>query len=236
MLQNNLSKKINFWYANQDIKGLVGKPVPAKLEIPKWYKDTPKYIGGNELHVSRSGQINLGVKSCIPFLDAMLSGYIVKLHCDVLITEEDYGRSIFWKHPVSPMSPRPDSLVADIPNVPGYEKFSQAFEMLFAFKLPKGYSALITQPFNNFDLPTYVTSAIVDGEKGIEGGEFPFAFKEGFTGVIESGTPIFQIIPFKRENWDMNFNEGEISFPRWNDKEKISGWYKHNLWQKKRFE
>jgi hypothetical protein len=32
-------------------------------------------------------------------------------------------------------------------------------------------------------------------------GNIPFFIKEGFSGVIPKGTPIAQVIPFKRESW-----------------------------------
>jgi hypothetical protein len=150
------------------------------------------------------------------------------------LVEED--GAIFWKHQIPPATGRPSEAFQYIPNVPGFGKFSQVWEMPFDFKLPKGYSAIITQPFNKFDLNTYTTSAIVDGDYGVPGGQIPFAVKEGFVGVIEAGTPIIQIIPFKRDNWKMNFNETGSTFKVWNDKRKLVGWYKHNIWKKKSFD
>ena len=35
---------------------------------------------------------------------------------------------------------------------------------------------------------------------------FPFFIKEGFTGLIPYGTPIVQIIPFKRDDWKSKFS------------------------------
>ena len=32
----------------------------------------------------------------------------------------------------------------------------------------------------------------------------PFFIREGFEGVIKAGTPFVQIIPFKREDWEMD--------------------------------
>jgi hypothetical protein len=41
----------------------------------------------------------------------------------------------------------------------------------------------------------------------------PFRMKNGWTGVIPAGTPIAQIIPFKRENWKYSIeNLGEDEF------------------------
>jgi hypothetical protein len=227
-----MSKTIDFWYADPSFKDLVDLPSPAKKEISEWYKKHPKYLNGNKIAFDQYG-VNLSLKFCLPFLDVMTSGYIIKLHCDILVDE---NKNVFWKHQAPPISFRPESTYVNIPSVPGFEKFSQVWEVLFNYKLPKGYSAIITQPFNKFELNTYSASAIVDGDKGVIGGQVPFAIKDNFVGVIEAGTPILQIIPFKRENWQMKFNEGEHSFKTWNDKRKLFGWYKHNIWQKKSFE
>ena len=34
----------------------------------------------------------------------------------------------------------------------------------------------------------------------------PFVIKNNFSGIIERGTPMFQVIPFKREKWDSKFD------------------------------
>jgi hypothetical protein len=35
----------------------------------------------------------------------------------------------------------------------------------------------------------------------------PFVIEENFEGIIPKGTPMFQVIPFKRENWEMEISE-----------------------------
>jgi hypothetical protein len=48
--------------------------------------------------------------------------------------------------------------------------------------------------------------AIVDTDKHPIMVNFPFFLKENFSGVIPYGTPIVQVIPFKRENWKSKFS------------------------------
>jgi len=76
-----------------------------------------------------------------------------------------------------------------------------AFEAPYSFQLPKGYSFLVTHPLNRFDLPFVTTSAIVDADILFPAGQFPFFALKGFEGIIPRGTPIAQLIPFKREKW-----------------------------------
>jgi hypothetical protein len=62
--------------------------------------------------------------------------------------------------------------------------------------------------------------------------------KKDFSGVIPAGTPIIQIIPFKRDDWSMNvvddkqFKEHpeahEVENPPFN-------WYKRRWWTRKTY-
>jgi hypothetical protein len=61
------------------------------------------------------------------------------------------------------------------------------------------------------DLPFYILPAIVDTDKHPLIINFPFFIKEGFTGVIEFGTPMVQAIPFKRDNWESKTSFSNIS-------------------------
>jgi hypothetical protein len=232
------TKQIRFWAEpNSDsIKYIVDPPVPAKKEIPEWYLNLSRYHKGTELQVDDDGNVNLGVKACIPFYDAITAGYIVKLHCDVLIesVDEDGEVAFKWTSEINPAASRASGLFNNIPNTPGYGSFKFVWELFYPFLLPEGYSALVTQPLNRFDLPTFTSSGVLDADVVNGGGGIPFAIKEGFTGIIPAGTPIMQIIPFKRNDWEMEVLESKPKTKvKWNPKNKISSWYKLNVWQRK---
>jgi len=230
------TKQIRFWAEPNDdsIKYIVDPPTLAKKEIPEWYLNLSRYHNGTELQVDDDGNVNLGVKACIPFYDALTAGYIVKLHCDVLIESVDEEVSVKWSSETSPITSRAPGLFNGIPNIPGYGGFRLAWELFYPFLLPEGYSALVIQPLNRFDLPTFSSSGVLDADSTNGRGGIPFAVKEGFTGVIPAGTPIMQIIPFKRNDWEMKVLESKPKTkPNWNPKNKLSSWYKVNVWQRK---
>ena len=61
--------------------------------------------------------------------------------------------------------------------------------------------------------------------------------KKGFEGEIPAGTPIVQVIPFKREEWEAKSTKGlwdiadatvKASIP-----ELLNGHYRKNFWKKK---
>ena len=180
----------------------------------------------------------MSVKSCMPFLDSLTSGFIIKLHCDILVEWEDEDNfTMKWTSDMPPLSARGQSIADSVPTANGYTPFSQAWEIKYSFQTPKGYSVLVSHPFNRLDLPFISTSGIVDADKGIGSGGIPFAVKKGFSGIIEAGTPILQLLPFKREDWkkeliDLSQTQGWSGRPR----NKITGWYKNELWQRKSYE
>jgi hypothetical protein len=70
-------------------------------------------------------------------------------------------------------------------------------------------------------------------------GQTPVLFKNNFSGIIPAGTPIAQIIPFKREDWiikedkSLYFDADTIGKKARN---VMSGFYKNNFWNKKNYD
>ena len=232
-------KKFIFWapaidskFAAESVDNFIPKIEPSRINVPEWYKKISKYIDSSDkIKIYPDGGSNTGVKSCFPFLDAITSGYVLKLHTDLNIEDG----TITWSHHIPPISPRNSKLSDQIPNIPGYSKFTSAWELFYSIKLPIGYSAIFTQPFNRFDIPFMCSTAIVDMDSGIGPGAVPFAVKEGFSGIIPAGTPIVQIIPFKREDWSAEYSKKEIKI-NWNPRSYASGWYKKNIWKRKNYQ
>ena len=108
-----------------------------------------------------------------------------------------------------------------------------------AIKLPKGYSALITHPLNRFDLPFVVASGIIDDGYAMAKGNYPFFIKKDFNGIIKQGTPIAQVLPFKRESWvseDDPLILGEAMLNHKKATAVLFGWYKNTFWRKKQYD
>jgi hypothetical protein len=229
---------IKFWAESSNVSNLCPVPVPSKEVVPKWYKDLSRYSEGNKLNIDKSGGANMSVKACMPFLDSLTSGYMIKLHCDILVEWQDEDTfTMKWTSEMPPLTPRGKSIAESVPTANGYTPFLQAWEIKYCFKAPKGYSLFVTHPLNRLDLPFISTSGVVDADKGIGSGGVPFALKKGFSGIIEAGTPILQLVPFKREDWkkeliDSSETQGWSARPR----NKITGWYKNELWQRKSYE
>jgi hypothetical protein len=204
--------------------------VPAKAVIPEWYKkatiktDDPKYSG---------------LKRCAPFLDAMSSGYVVKLAFDLHVENKEGQPFVTWdgsnnEHPPIKWRDHVSETVMD-----GFYSVEYLWNMLATFKVPAGYNMLVTHPLNRYDLPFVTLSGIVEGDFAIAGlGNLPFYIKKDFSGIIPQGTPILQVIPFKNESWESVKTEGLCKEGQINSKRSslvFAGYYKNNIWKRKNY-
>ena len=237
-----MKKILSYWvesFSSQNAKKgidlLVPRIEPAKKFFPEWLKNIDKfYDGSNKIRVL-GWSSNVGVKYCNPFTDTLTSGYMLSLHCDILVEKDQENQKIGWRHELVPVTTREFNLIKDIPSPSNFGFFEYAWEVFYRMKLPKGYSALFTHPLNRFDLPFFTASGIVDADYGMGGGGVSFCIDKNFEGVIPAGTPIVQIFPFKRDDWKSEYlqNTKEIV---WNPRKNISGWYRKNVWKRKHYE
>ena len=230
-----MSKEILFWSITEDAGIIADPPVPASTTVPAWYKKLGKFMGSDRF-ILRNGRSNTGLKKCVPFLDATISGYTVKLHCDLMVERIDNELILNWSSAISPVSLRDLVYASQLPEVKGYGLFTQAWEMPYGFKVPKGYSVLVTQPMNQLNLPTFITSGIIDADSILGPGGIPFAIAKDFEGKIPEGTPIIHLFPFKREEWkSKRIPAPVVAFANFKARNKFYGWYKENIWKRKNY-
>jgi hypothetical protein len=205
-----MSKNINFKAKTKTEFEVQLKPYPAVKQLPQWflnanpYFDRPGQPNDGKLHF-RNRSPNLTFKKCIPLLDGLSSGYIIPLWADVSVEQEDGFPLIYWKtnSDVFSLHGQPSR---EIPAPEGYQQVVYKYLNCWIPQTPKGYSCLITSPFGYGDLPFKAVSAIVDTDSSTLELVFPMWVKKGFEGIVEKGTPMIQIIPFKRDNWTSTFD------------------------------
>ena len=210
--------------------------LPTKSLVPQWYKEAPRWTT-KTLDMSFSS----GIKLCVPFLDSLTAGYVVTLPSDLYVTRLPDGIHLFtWKGSGNYVNKRKSvEAIGNFPIPTGFSSEQFTWSMPAALELPKGYSLLFTHPLNRHDLPFYTLSAIIDADFPLHSGDVPFFLKDDFEGVLEKGTPIAQIIPFKRENWQMEHDSTLVekaTINSYRTNSKISGWYKQTHWKKKSYE
>jgi hypothetical protein len=229
-------------------------PIPAQKMIPDWWKKGENFISKEDDGINVLGKEDRagGMKSCVPFLDAITSGYLILATYDIEITRNDSNVVEYrkvrkneqgeWVQDYSPVTrdlitERPINLGHTIPRPPGCSWNHLAWGGMWGYDLPRGWSMLVTHPLNRWELPFVTTSAIVDGDNFPLSGFYPFFIKEGWLGVIEEGTPIIQMIPIKRETWMASFHILPNSWKKMADalRSVNYGYYRSNFWVKKKY-
>jgi hypothetical protein len=195
----------------ESFTGLSGHtPLPAVRFIPKWFSGIPKFTNGDKkFKFFSDSTVNLTVKACPPFLDSMTTGYMLTLENDLCVEKKEDGSHFFtWPQGGSEFisSHGKEQISAEL--VPsGFSSQPFKFKNGWSIKLPKGYSAIFFHPLNRPDLPFHTISGVVDCDEYELPINFPFFIKEDFDGVIKAGTPIVQLLPFKREKWESKMHK-----------------------------
>lgn len=236
---------IKFQPFDESTKDFILPPTSATRYIPEWYKNAPLRMDGDKtdgLSKTTNATSNLTIKGCSPFLDALSFGYIYELPADIEFRKHESGSmSIKWGAGIDLLSGHTADQYVTLPAP--HDGFGGVFKWRFTYKIvtPKGYSCLFTHPLNRSELPFKTFSGVVDTDTYPGLVEFPFQLlntvKEDVF-ILEKGTPLCQIIPFKRDNWEsenLEFDPKALSKAHFDLKSKIVRSYKSQWWQKKTF-
>ena len=194
------------------MKGSIPEVKPASRYIPDWYKKMENDFGATEFNPQAMSIIKRHtMKRCLPIRDYMISGYVIPLQCDVLLRSELNNEHGFK------YSLHTDTIVRGIDyHIPQQTKGSSLKDPVYKIispweiKTPAGYSCLFFSPYYCDTQGINIIPAIVDTDKH-HMVNFPFTFtpseKVKKEKVIPIGTPYVQVLPFKREAWEMKLGE-----------------------------
>jgi hypothetical protein len=236
----------DYFYLKEDF------PIPAKLNIPEWYKNLEHTVN------------NSTVKGCMPFLDTLTTGYLLKMPQDlhvrhnvsnkdqkgeeikdsfqtyslhdqqqILIAKSLNLNSGIDVHPIKQLEGSP--LINKNKNLPFYKILNP-----WKIKTPSGYSCLFVPPLNNTDDRFSIIPGIVDTDVFPNEINFPIVINGDKYPVLETiikkGTPYVQIIPFKRDTWNMKLKsrqQKEIQLSKISYGLNLLNRYKNKYWKKK---
>ena len=216
------TKKITF---QTDSSGFdILKPIASSRMVPEWFRKTEGAKEGIET-----------LKKCIPILDSLTAGYMIRLPADMTWIPET---KMFFSMSEMQLNSDHNYLQTDQVSLPPeFDPQPHKWVNSWFIKTPPGYSTLFIHPLNQMDLPFHSFSGIVDTDKHPLVINFPFVLRKDFSGTIPAGTPIIQAIPFKRDEWDSEVIDNvshsyddahEVDMPPFN-------WYKRKWWTKKVF-
>jgi hypothetical protein len=216
-----MTKKIKF--SSIEVGIGINHPTPASKNLPQWFKKMAGVIDGIQT-----------IKKCMPVFDSLTSGYIVVLAADVYFDGNEI-QQISTNHMVMAHH---QSQIEGMPVPPEYKSKPYKWINYFTIKTPRGYSTLFTHPINRMDLPFYTLSGVVETDKFGLTVNFPFFIKKNFKGIIPAGTPIAQLIPFKRDDWKSEVNDTKpVKLPayRFTMHNPPLGYYKKHFWSRKKY-
>jgi hypothetical protein len=222
-------------------------PEPAINALPRWYRDMPKFFNidpNREVPTRDFGTI----RACPAVNDIMASGYVLYLPGDIFIdaTGEEVRFNVGTFGNGSRIYEAGFELISlhDPVSTKGYQSMFEFHEQTlkwqtyWGIRTDEGYSTMFVHPFHRTDLPFYCASAIVDTDKFGTRSPYAFFIKKGFKGIIPRGTPMLQVIPFKREDWQMQIVEPDRKDYHRNQQRIASTFtqpYKKIFWQRKKY-
>jgi len=185
---------IEFLCAPED-EGVIAPPVPAKTHMPDWFKRLPAI----DKTKYGTGDTGLTVKRCMPFIDAMTTGFILPLAATVRLEIRDGGATVTagWDFDRTMVSNHGTHQVAGHPASPSPPC---KFHNYWTIRTPPGWSCLFVPALNRPDPVFEPAAGVVDTDTYVAPVHFPF-FVRAPDGLyeLEKGTPMVQVIPFRRE-------------------------------------
>lgn len=220
-------------------------PKPSSFYIPEWYSKMDSYRG-QQKKPNGLGISSATIKRCMPVFDAITSGYIITTYVDVFISQKptkQEGLEIEVDKPYYEW-PTGDAIAFhDVDQAPSHPYYNNApypkWISPWGISTPPGYSCFFINPVHR-DSVFSIMEGVVDTDKYHAPVNFPFVLKDvNFEGLIPAGTPIAQVIPFKREDWKMEIGDSK-SLEKQSDsikslRSKIFDSYKSQYRQSKKY-
>jgi hypothetical protein len=197
--------------------------------MPDWFKRLPA-VDPKHVHAQNNG---LTIKRCMPFLDAMTTGWILPLAATVRLEIKDDGATVEagWDIDHTMVSNHGAHQVAGHPMG---KRPPCKFHNYWTIKTPPGWSCLFVPPLNRPCPVIEIISGIVDTDTYRSLINFPF-FATAADGVytLERGTPLVQVIPFRRETTQLvgkvraeTADEGDTRNRILRSTQAADGWYR----------
>lgn len=219
-------------------------PSPAINKLPEWYRKLSRFQTSNDLSKlfpvnDRGTDGSAGsTKLCMPFLDSLSAGYMFCLEDDIEVTLDKSGFPSIKNTNSFMLVDKRNMVEVAVPHE--HHPMHYGWKIPWHCETPPGYSILITHPHNRHDLPFTTLSGIIDSDDWNAPVFTAFFLKRNFMGTIKKGTPIFQVFPFKRENWEMSLDYSKEDIVQKKIKEEkrrisIYSYYKDFVWKRKNY-
>jgi hypothetical protein len=215
--------KIEFMCSEDDF-GAIARPTPAGKVIPGWYK---------ALSPADQGQGVYTMKRCVPLLEAMSTGWILSAPVDITFNVSSDRVDTLSHYPKQLVS---SHAAVQVKGSPWEHRVVLKIDTLWSAKTSPGWSCLYTRPLNRVSPDIEPFSGVVDTDTFHQNIVVPLytPHREG-TFTLEKGTPLVQVIPFRRERLASDIrvptkSEGAAMRVQYNAVLSQAGWYRKFIW------
>ena len=199
--------------------GSADTPVePMAKHLPAWYRNTATEFGPpTATNLTKTGGTTFTIRGCVPVLDYMSSGYLIRCPDKVVISAQptqvgpqqtDVGRGCTF------YSNNPDILKYHAHGqcpivIEGEKKLYIKFNPGWIVQTPPGYSCYYYQPEFFLEERFKLLPGVVDTDQfNFEPVQFPgYLTKKESEFVVDVGTPLMAVFPFKRIYWKSEVTE-----------------------------
>lgn len=217
-------------------------PVPAVKTFTEGFKK----LGTHVVENPDEGALpyNTTVKRCVPFVEAMSTGWVIPAHMDYRNDIDHVNKNMrIVINPQTNEQPVGRHHPEQAPHI--FEERDVGHGGIFKWinpwiiKTPPGYSCLLVHPLNRGSKEVTFFSGIVDTDTYTQNIHLPFYINKGYNSfTFRAGDPIVQIIPFKRDNFKSvvrDFTDKEkrkmkansfLATHIWNDVYRKFSWHK----------
>jgi hypothetical protein len=217
----------------------IPQPTPSIHALPVWWKSMDRYV----MH---SFEKIPTIKNCPGIIDIMYSGYTLYLPTNIYIdASQPYIQYDFDNFGLKKQDFANFMLRGHLRKQTEKYVAAQDFHLdvikintFWGIKTDKGYSTMFFHPWHRMDLPFYTSPAIVDTDDFPARDKYNFHFKKDFVGMVPKGTPILQMFPYKRQEWESKIVELDIKNMQQtfiNLKKTVLNSYKKNYWKRKKY-
>jgi len=180
-------------------------PKPASAFIPDWMKQLKPYGDDKKYRLFALHRSNETAKKCPPMLDAVMTGYVIQTTEDFMVEQRDGAPFFYWSNGLGVEFHVPSQIQTHSRSNQSVPKWLNPFGV----QTPPGYSTLFIPPVNQDSPIVTAFSGMVDTDKFVVPINFPFLLTDpNFEGLVPAGTPMVQLIPIKREEWNNQVTSG----------------------------
>lgn len=222
------------FFCDEHLLGAIPSPVPAVKAIPDYFRQIKPQTDNHPK--------NTTVKSCVPFLEALSAGFVIRMWCDVYVVANNGDITLDFPPDFHQIETLGSHSPAQIPKHPmanrPYGNMPMKWVNPWVIETEPGVSCIFTSPLNHMETRFKLLDGVVDTDNYYNNINLPFLWTGGDGEfLIKRGTPLVQVIPFRREEMGIEvlpLDESKITATRALLGTRFRDKYREGMWHGRR--